>query len=195
MDIYREFERRPPRERLDSLDAVVRDWKWRVDGSHLKRDGVVEWTAAAGTWYVAVHRAVFSRDARGKMHNHQTKVPVAIKTLLFREIMKSSLPVDVRSFDHLYDVIASFRIWGIGSVTVYDVSVRIGAWLQLEPDSLYLHAGVKQGWKALGLPRWDSVRVYREDWPLAFQSMPADELEDFICTYRLLFKREGLKGG
>ena len=37
----------------------------------------------------------------------------------------------------------------IGDLTVYDISTRIGAFLKLEPNRIYLHAGTRIGARAL----------------------------------------------
>ena len=39
----------------------------------------------------------------------------------------------------------------LGELTVYDVAHRIGAYLQLEPDVVYLHRGTRIGARYLGL--------------------------------------------
>ena len=40
--------------------------------------------------------------------------------------------------------------WAHPGLTVYDTALRIGAHLDIMPDRIYLHAGVKEGAKALG---------------------------------------------
>lgn len=202
MDVQREFGRRPPQEPLTSLAALVRDWKMRTapgGGLDVKRDDVVTWCAEAPSWRVAVYRAVASRRPSGKMHNHQSKVKESDRSwfgdLILREwpTANNGWP---RSFDEFHDRLVEIRPHGIGPVTTYDVAVRIGAFLKLEPESLYLHAGVRQGWLEL-LPvepfgfrrRWAGIeRIEPSLWPEEFTGWKADELEDFLCTYRELFR-------
>ena len=57
--------------------------------------------------------------------------------------------------DIVSDVAADFH--GIGSLTVYDTATRIGAFLKLEPDRVYLHAGTRDGARALGFDQRDSL--------------------------------------
>lgn len=218
MDVQREFKLRPPREMLTSLAALTRDWAWRTapgGGLDLKRDDVVDHCKAAPEWWVAVHRAVLSRRPNGKMHNHQSKVKEADRLAFGRRILAATswsrphlmgaLVVEgttgklagptatrMRSFDDFHDLLESIRPAGIGPVTTYDVAVRAGSWAGLEPESLYLHAGVRQGWVALapqaapGYRRnWLGVaRVPRKLWPAEVRTWKADEFEDFLCTYR-----------
>ena len=190
MDIQREFAARPPREELTSLAALVRDWTWRTEEQTLTRDPVMDWCREARSWREAVWRACRSRGSNGKMHNHQSKV---------REVNRQRLAIRIQTqlspqwddFDKLHDAIDALKPSGIGPVTVYDVAVRIGAYLFIEPQSLYLHAGVREGWNALvggqtrGNVSWQ--RVGRDMWPQELQQLPADEVEDFLCTYRSIF--------
>jgi hypothetical protein len=99
------------------------------------------------------------------------------------------------NFDALHDLMEAVRPHGIGPVTTYDVAVRIGAYAAIEPQSLYLHAGVRAGWRALmptapfGVRKnWAGVdRLPVDFWPAPLKRMKADDLEDFLCTYRTIF--------
>lgn len=199
MDIRRLFESSPPAEPLTSLAALLRDWQRRTapgGGLDVRRDAVVEWCREAETFRASVYRACGSRDRNGKMHNHQSKVRETARTELADKICAEKAYVRrIDSFDELHDFIDGAKPWGIGPVTVYDVAVRVGAFLKLEPESLYLHAGVRAGWIAL-LPlepfgfarRWAGIeRLRPESWPEELRVLKADDLEDFLCTYRTIF--------
>lgn len=54
---------------------------------------------------------------------------------------------------------------GVGPLAVYDVSDRIGSYLGIRPEKVYLHCGVRQGARALGLP-WRQPTVGRSLIPL-----------------------------
>lgn len=190
MDIQREFERHPPREELGDLSALIRDWTWRNEERLLTRDPVMDWCASAPSFFVAVWRACRSRGANGKMHNHQSKV---------KEIHRQQLAIRITTrihlehrgftdFDDLHDTIEEIAPKGIGPVTVYDVAVRIAAFIGIEPTSLYLHAGVREGWEALMGERYPGVKRIKSEWlPKELQPLPCDEVEDFLCTYRAIF--------
>lgn len=202
MDVQREFARRAPTEELTSLAALVRDWQMRTapgGGLDVKRDDVVEYCREAPNWGTAVDRACRSRRPNGKMHNHQSKVKEADRrTFGFRIENEWPTPNNgwPETFDGFHDRLEEIRPHGIGPVTTYDVAVRVGAFLKLEPESLYLHAGVRQGWLALCpvepfgyARRWAGFkRISASTWPTEFTGWKADELEDFLCTYRELFR-------
>lgn len=215
MDVYRLFDKRPPKEPLTTLPAVIRDWKWRFgEGAELEhmRDEIVDFCASAPDFRTAVDRACRSRRPNGKMHNHQSRVPL-ITLLAFRDRIihhrRDVLKVleaagdnpHKDGFDAMHDYLKhDLAPPGIGPVTLYDVCTRIGGYLNVQPTSLYLHAGVREGWQALCRAlAWDEprhgqgrpLRVARHDLPRAFSGMPADEVEDFICTYRDVFYEMG----
>lgn len=190
MDPERLFKDEPPREELTSLSAIVRDWKWRfVEGDAKRfRDEVVEYCRDADDFIEAVERAVASRRPNGKMHNHQSKVKEVDRRRFGYAIVNAIDPASVADFDSFYDRLREIRPKGIGPVTLYDVATRIGAYLEVEPERLYLHAGVADGWRTLGLPvnrSWGG-RVPRELWPKPLRELPADQVEDLLCCYRAL---------
>ena len=57
---------------------------------------------------------------------------------------------------------------------VYDTAVRIGAYLNLEPEEVYLHAGTKKGAAALGFKHRKTIDP--KVLPREFQSLSAVEL-------------------
>lgn len=190
MDPERLFKDEPPREPLTSLAAIVRDWQWRfIEGDAKRfRDEVVEYCREADNFVEAVSRAVDSRRPNGKMHNHQTKVKESVRRKFGYAIVDTIDPDAPEDFDDLYDWMEELKPKGIGPVTLYDVAVRVGAFLELEPEQLYLHAGVWDGWKALhnGRSPVGKRRLPKEMWPEPLRALPADQVEDLLCCYRAL---------
>jgi hypothetical protein len=194
------FAKDPPREELTDLGAIARDFQWRYVDTK-KTDQVIWWCSVAPDFPTAVRRAVEARDAQGKHHNHQSKVDIIARRKFGNKIIKranrGSLPMD--DFDDLHDVLDHIKPYGIGPVTVYDVAVRIGAFLHIEPYSVYMHAGVRQGakalvdalrrqgWEGLGSldPHRDHIPV--QSFPHPLNNMKADDVEDILCTYREVF--------
>lgn len=201
------FDREPPRRPLTSLDAIVEDFQWRyVDRQ--KTDQVIKYCGEAATLALAVQRAVEARDENGKHHNHQSKVDITARRLFGRRIMsrfrRGALPVD--DFDDLYDALDARKPYGIGPVTVYDVAIRISAYLGIEPTSVYMHAGVRQGMRALSealirtkqfdndlneISNWRDDKVPVRRFPAPLNTMKADDVEDILCTYREVFETWG----
>lgn len=175
------------------------------------RDLVASYTAEAETWEEAVDRACRSRGANGKMYNHQSRVP--LNTLLeFRNkigdwssdyvIADWLAHVEMygddkhgEEFDALHDGIERIAstLPGIGPVTTYDVAWRLACWLKITPQSLYLHAGVREGAKAAGLRVRGRDRILKAELQreLGMKTLRAlgdvNSLEDFLCCFRRVF--------
>lgn len=189
MDVEREWRKEAPREPMTSLAALVRDFQWRFPRT--RRDMVVEYCRKAPTLDDAIYRAVMSKNEQGKHHNHQSKINRDAYYPMWLKLRSMAGQIAlVVGFDHLHDLVANADIPGWGPVGWYDISTRIGAFLKLEPESVYLHAGVKQGWSALMGGDWSRVkRVNKEWWPESLKVLTPDECEDFLCTYRAVFNK------
>lgn len=197
MDVLREFGKEPPHEPLDSLEALVRDFRWRFPRE--RRDMVVEYCRAAPDLITAITRAVLSKNAEGKHHNHQSKVKRTAYSPMIMLLCSPQVLGELRrasTFDAIHDIVEDYAVPGWGEVGIYDIATRIAAYKGVEPTSVYLHAGVRQGWYALmeairgtfDRRTWASVkRIPHEHLPEALRVLTADEVEDFLCTYRTVF--------
>src|SRR4051812_42060654 len=117
----------PPKRPLVNLEAIVEDWQMRfIDGDAKKyRDTVVDYCIKASSFEEAVARACACRNELGKKHNHQSKVRDYVLDEWAFKIVGHILPLQIKSFDQLFDELDRIRIWGIGPVTHYDVATRI----------------------------------------------------------------------
>lgn len=195
------FSKEPPRQPLTSLEAIVEDFQWRyVD--RLKTDQVIEWCRIAPDFPTAVVRAVEARAENGKHHNHQSKVDITARRKFGRKIIRAAQAgrVPLHNFDAMHDWMNENRLPGVGPVTVYDTAIRVAAYVEIEPTSVYLHAGVRQGLRALADalvrtrntdyihvldPRGSKIPV--KWFPEPLNKMKADDVEDILCTYREVF--------
>lgn len=185
-----------PDEPLDSVVACAVDFKRLYPEDTKVRDAVMAWTMKAPTWEEAIDRACRSRGEDGKMDNHQSRVPLN-NLLEFRNRIGADpdlAELAIYDFDDLHDALEQVRPAGIGPVTTYDVAVRLACWIGIEPTSLYLHAGVAKGAKALGLPVRGRKRVPYDELERHLGQEVLDvigdvtTLEDFSCCYRRVFE-------
>jgi len=186
----------PPREPLDSLAAVWRDFKWRrLERGH--RDPCIKFTAESKDLREAITRACDSRGADGKLFFHQGRVwqvnrDAYAKALL--RVQNRKRMTKAESFHEVWEVcsIVGGATHGIGTITTYDVAARLCAYLGWPARRIYLHGGVVDGCRSIGL------NVNRRPWierrelppPLRFVEN-LDYVEDFLCGYRILIDRIG----
>ena len=92
---------------------------------------------------------------------------------------------NITDFDPLYDLVKRSAPWGIGNMSIYAVSERIGAYLGLKPEAfLYLHAGPLVGWKNLTGCVGKPHRVPWSEVPPALRVLPNFEVENLLCEFR-----------
>lgn len=193
--LKREFAARPPDRPLNTITDLWRDYMKRyvLPG---RGDPALPWTLKADTFIEALHRAVMSRGEDGKKWHHQGRVwdwnLVVYEVNLWKARDRVLECGESGAFWELYIVCkqAAAETNGIGIVTTYDVAARIGAWLGLEPEHLYVHAGVTEGARALGIT-WSRGTwcVDRERLPEFFQDKNLDIVESFLCGYRSEIER------
>lgn len=182
--------RGPDPGRLGSLAEVVRTYV-RDHRDRAQRER--RYYAVQRSLADVVRIAALSKIPGGKRHPHQRRIPGAVLRQAadaFDAALSASAGgfLDLRSFDDLHESVRAVigPIHGVGKLMVYDVATRIGAHLGLEPELIYLHAGTRDGARALGL-RGTIIR--KSDLPKAFQALSPGEIEDCLCIYKTALQR------
>lgn len=129
----------------------------------------------------AVEAAALSELPDGKRHPHQRRIPGRVLRQAATTLTNASFAV--ATFDELHEVVRTTigPLRGIGELAVYDVAYRIGAHLGLEPDKVYLHAGTREGARALDL---GGATLWKDELPKAFHRLSVGEIEDCLCSYK-----------
>jgi hypothetical protein len=173
-----------------SVSAAVRHYR-----AHFQEWGQAELAYFAGlpTLKEAVRAAARSEDEDGTRFSHQRR----IKKEAIREATTALLNATDRiqdcrdgGFDELFKVVEELlsETPGIGELFVYDVALRIGAWLKLSPEKVYLHRGTRVWARALGLDT-SSGTLEMPVLPPDLQQLPPWEVEDILCIYKDRFRR------
>lgn len=192
MNILKEWERDPPDGPMDSLTRLWLDFKSRRRDPASPicrfRDNIPDLCAEQKDGREALRIAVRSIRPNGKMHNHQSKVSKSLpefeRTLIHNYAwLRSAL-----NFTTLHHLVKDSAQRGIGPMTVYDVSVRFGAWLGVNPKNIYVHAGTSAGLKALGINPGSREVIMMNELPYPIKHKDPDTVEDFLCTYRMAFE-------
>jgi hypothetical protein len=134
----------------------------------------------------AVKYAGLSMLPSGKRHPHQYRIPLSVLREVERDLQAVSVSLrGCATFDELFRLVQSEigGIFGVGELTIYDVTTRLGAFLGLEPERVYLHAGTKEGARYLGITtRRESFEP--SELPRAFRRLRPREIEDCLCIYK-----------
>lgn len=131
-----------------------------------------------------VDRAGSARTPNGLRHSHQRRIPASVLQAAHATLSRADFGW-CHTFEDLHQALSGLilGIRGIGELMVYDTALRIGAYLGLEPETVYLHAGTRTGARALGL-RGEGGRLAMSRLPAALRQLSAREAEDCLCIYK-----------
>lgn len=170
----------PRPDALTSLEAVVEHYirhkrPRAAQGVHFMRE--------RASLDEALDYAALCRTERSKRHPHQARIPGPILEDCRGRLAAADLR-SAKSFEELHAIVqqAIGGIKGIGVLTVYDISHRLGAYLGLEPDLVYLHRGTRDGARALGLGGKNTLDP--SELPAPFSRLKPYEIEDCLCIYK-----------
>jgi hypothetical protein len=160
--------------------------------SHYKRhcrinsENEISWFKSLETKNV-IYNAAFAVDCCGRRCSHQRRLK---KNALLKsyQIIKTNWNIikKSRNFDELYEIMKSKleNVFSLGELYFYDTSFRIGAFLNLFPKEIYLHAGTRIGAKNMGIEIKNRTKFKITEIPKDFRCMKPHELEDIFCIYK-----------
>lgn len=138
---------------------------------------------------LAIHHAALAIDDRDKRFSHQRR-----QQRPALERAKQSLVATARElkackrFDELHALIGRtiHSIGGLRELYTYDTALRIGAFLGLAPEFVYLHRGTRAGARTLGLnAKLPYLTV--DQLPAELRTLSPAEVEDFLCIFKDYF--------
>ncbi|WP_046757106.1 hypothetical protein [Kordia jejudonensis] len=153
----------------------------------LNPDTWISHCAAQNSIEEAIFVAATARNHEGKKNPHQYRLkPILLEKFAVHLTDHASDLEQATSFEELLEKVTRYKTSGIGTLALYDTAERIGAYLDIFPNKIYLHAGVKVGAeKILGkLP--NRKFIYKEELPEAFQQtdLHCNAIEDILCRYK-----------
>lgn len=143
----------------------------------------------------AIEVAAKAINEENKIHGHQRRIG-RIKLNAFAEVLrlKESDIRKAKTFDQLLSIIESVKSDRIADLTYYDTATRIGAYLNLFPDKIYLHAGTRTGASYLFDKIKDRKFITLDQLPKEFLNydLTASEFEDILCIFKDYFKQRSM---
>ena len=176
--------------------AQGREMDWRPVIRHYRRRHLpnhraeVQWFQGRPTLGAAIEKAALAEDHRGKRYSHQRRICRDALNSAFERLRSSGEAIrNCQSFDELHELIVSIlkNIRGIGELYCYDTTLRIGAKLGHQPQTVFLHAGTRVGASALVDTRGKRY-LTAVDLPPELRRLPPEQVEDILCIYKSRIK-------
>lgn len=125
-----------------------------------------------------------SKQPNTKRHSHQRRlvrgvIDDAVTTLRDKRFRRR-MP-----FTQIFGIVTESiaAIPGAGPLYIYDVALRIGAYLKSYPDEVYLHAGALKGAKRLFPGRRLNRTISQDSFPTEYGGLAPYEIENLLCIY------------
>ena len=99
----------------------------------------------------AIHHAALAIDGRGKRFSHQRRIPASALVKAESLLADSTRWLKrCSAFHELHTFLARLfePVHGLGELYVYDTALRLGSFLNLRPEYVYIHAGTRSGARA-----------------------------------------------
>ena len=134
----------------------------------------------------AIEAAAKAVDEYGKIHFHQRRIAKTDLMALAEklEALENEL-AQAKSFDEIYEIVKNTTQNGINEITVFDTAFRIGSYLNLFPDKIYLTSGTRIGAEHLLGKLGNINTLLPTDFPSPFQrkDLSIADIEDilYVC--------------
>ena len=172
-----------PEGPLRTLGEVVKDYRRRF-GAGAREEAA--FFASQRDLPSAVRLAARARTSADRRHPHQYRIPEAVLGRC-EAVLLTMVPAlrRAKDFEAVLEIVETSigDIRGVGELLVYDTATRIGAFLGLRPRAVHLHAGVRRGARALGLPVTQG-RIALRDLPRPLHGLDGASAEDILCIYK-----------
>jgi len=176
------------KKRDKSLASLVRIYQ-RQFGPDL--DEYLDYYSKLDSLNNAITFACLGKD--GKVPNHQRRVGKDKLNQAKRHLLRYAGEIEsCQSFDKLLNCVdhRTGGIYRIGILAVYDTSLRLGAFLDIWPEVVYLHAGTKKGCKLLGVDTSEGT-VTMDALPKQVRVLKPHHAENFLCIFKDKFAGTG----
>ena len=147
----------------------------------------VQLTESQTSLTAAIEVAARAVDEAGKTHFHQRRISKeALEQFSVSLVSAEESIKNCTSFDEIYAVVSTFKSEEINEITVFDTAFRIGKFLKIHPDKIYLSAGTRIGASFLLGDLEERTTILQEELPSPFQrkDITIQEIESILFEYR-----------
>ncbi len=167
-----------------NLEAIVRHY---ISNHRPHKQIELNWFRQQPSLETAINVAAKAENERGLRYSHQYRITrKAIQEANRLLLEKHDVLQKCKSFHELWQRIKIIleTVKGLGELYIYDTALRIGAYLNLLPDRVYLHAGTRAGANAFGIVSRHTEWIDVSELPNILKELPPHEVEDILCIYK-----------
>jgi hypothetical protein len=167
-----------------TLAQIVADY---IERHRPNSQADIDFYAGQSSLNRAIDLAAKAQRHDGTFHGHQNRVGKATMARTRTPLLAMEVK-GITGFDALHEAVdrAIRNIPRVGDLAIYDTAIRLGAFLGMLPERVYLHRGTRDGAKALGLNHKASSLTVA-DLPPELRQLRPYEVEDCLCIYKAEF--------
>lgn len=179
----------------DYLDKYLSFYKSLANFTELivlASDGTFKVTNNGIDYFIRYNHQDIFEDRNGNIRGISKSISHQVRNNL---IMRINELANSRSFDEILQIVNESKIPGFGELSVYDTSLRIASFRNVEPNKVYLHAGARTGFEILESKGYLEIGMSRKKYlhkhelPMQFQEgLKMYEVENLACLYKDDFK-------
>jgi hypothetical protein len=150
-------------------------------------DGIFKLTNNGIEYFIRHNHQELFFDQTGAQRGVPYEVTKKVRNNL---IIRINDLLKARTFDEIVKIVSECKERGFGELSIYDTALRIGSYLNIEPDKVYLHAGARQGAAILEQKGYLLPGSNQRSWlkveeiPKAMQVLKPKETEHFLCAMK-----------
>jgi hypothetical protein len=166
------------------LDRIIKQYK---ANSRKREDKHIEFCVGQNSLTDAINVAAKAVDENNKIHFHQRRVGRTELDSFAESLatLESELKNAV-SFDDIFDIVKKAKTEGINELAQFDTALRIGNFLKILPQKVYLTSSTRTGAENLLGHLFDKTSLTIEEFPAPFNrpDLSTTEIEDILHIYK-----------
>ncbi len=166
------------------LDRIIKHYK---ANNRKREDKHIEFCVGQSSLTDAINVAAKAIDENNKIHFHQRRVgrteldSFAESLATFEDEITNAV-----TFDDIFDITKKAKTEGINELALFDAALRIGSFLKIIPQKVYLTSSTRTGAENLLGHLFDKSSLTIEEFPAPFNrpDLSTSEIEDILHIYK-----------
>jgi hypothetical protein len=166
------------------LDSIIKHYK---ANSRKREDKHIEFCIGQNSLADAINVAAKAVDENNKIHFHQRRVGRTELDTFAESLVSFENEIEKAiSFDDIFEITKKAKTEGINELAQFDTALRIGNFLKMLPQKVYLTSSTRTGAENLLGHLFDKTSLTIEDFPTPFNrpDLSTTEIEDILHIYK-----------